>query len=248
MRSRSGKGSTWASRCVWWRAASGTGITHVADPLLTPAGPIAEKYGGEDASGDAAHYYAAPNPDTGYFEFNGSRPPFSDPDVRRAAALAIDRQALAEIWGNVPSDQLLPPVMPGVDQELYPQDGSRLDEARALLHGRTVRAVMGVGVGNDRGRREAEIVRSNLAPIGIDVEIEEIPGLGYDPPPADADVDLYGLGIGPFLYAGLATDEVPVAVTIYGAIPTLLSPSLGCRAFPPFGYGVDLAALCPSHE
>src|SRR4029453_5769214 len=142
-------------------------------------------------------------------------------------------------------------------------DGSGLDEARALMHGRTVRAVMGVGVGNDRGRRGAEIVRSNLAPIGIDVDIEEIPGLGYEPPPAEADVDLYGLGIGPFLYADpadflyvmmflrvtrgwapgggteevkglgeltgterraaavaladrLATDEVPVAVTIYG--------------------------------
>ena len=23
-----------------------------------------------------------------------------------------------------------------------------------------------------------------------------------------------------------------------------LSPRLGCRVFPPFGYGVDLAALC----
>src|SRR4029450_375248 len=183
-------------------SGEGDGITHVADPLLPPAGAVAEKSGGEDASGDAAHYYAAPNPVTGYFEFNASRPPFSDPDVRRAAALAIDRPALAEIWGNVPSDQLLPPVMPGVDQELYPQDGSGLDEARALMHGRTVRAVMGVGVGNDRGRREAEIGRSKLAPIGSDGEIEESPGLGYDPPPADADVDLYGLGIGPFLYAG----------------------------------------------
>ena len=41
---------------------------------------------------------------------------------------------------------------------------------------------MVVGEGNDRGRLEAEVVRSNLAPIGINVEIEEIPGLGYDPP------------------------------------------------------------------
>ena len=269
------------------------GITHVADPLLTPAGPVAEKYGDEDASGAAAQYYAAPTTTTGFFIFNASRPPFSDRDVRRAAALAIDRQALAEIWGNVPSDQLLPPVMPGVeDLELYPLDGSGLDEARALMHGRTVRAVMAVGVGNVRGREEAEIVRSNLAPIGITVEIEEISGLGYDPPPPDADVDLYGIGLdaqyadpADFLYGmlfwrvprgwlpegvteqvdalfeltgaeqraaavgladRLATDEVPVAVDLYGAIPTLLSSSLGCRAFPPFGYGVDLATLCPS--
>jgi hypothetical protein len=26
------------------------------------------------------------------------------------------------------------------------------------------------------------------------------------------------------------------------------TPRLGCRIFPPFGYGVDLAALCLSHS
>jgi serine/threonine protein kinase/ABC-type transport system substrate-binding protein len=33
----------------------------------------------------------------------------------------------------------------------------------------------------------------------------------------------------------------PVAHTI---LPAYLSPSLGCRVFPPFGYGIDLAAMC----
>jgi len=269
------------------------GITHVADPLLTPGGPVADKYGAQDASGEASYYYAAPTPTTGFFAFNASRRPFSDPEVRRAAALAIDREALAEIWGNVPSDQLLPPVMAGFeDRELYALDGSGIDEARALMRGRTVTAVMAIPAGMDRSRQEAEIVRSNLAPIGITVEIEEIPDLGYSPPRPDADVDLYGVGIdfqnadpASFLYVllfwrmppewlphgvaeqveglfeltgaeqraaaaaladRLATDEVPVAVDIFGVIPTLLSSSLGCRVFPPFGYGVDLATLCPS--
>ena len=44
----------------------------------------------------------------------------------------------------------------------------------------------------------------------------------------------------------LAIDEVPLAAILYGATPTLLGPGLGCRVFPPFGYGVDLAALCSS--
>ena len=44
----------------------------------------------------------------------------------------------------------------------------------------------------------------------------------------------------------LAVDEVPVAMIWSAAVPTLLSPNVGCRVFPPFGYGVDLAALCPS--
>jgi ABC-type transport system substrate-binding protein/class 3 adenylate cyclase len=47
------------------------------------------------------------------------------------------------------------------------------------------------------------------------------------------------------LAARLTSNEVPVAA--FGVIGTraLFSPSLGCRIFPPFGYGVDLAALCP---
>jgi len=44
----------------------------------------------------------------------------------------------------------------------------------------------------------------------------------------------------------LVIDEVPLAAILYGATPTLLGPGLGCRVFPPFGYGVDLAALCSS--
>ena len=31
-------------------------------------------------------------------------------------------------------------------------------------------------------------------------------------------------------------------------IGTVLGPRLGCRAFPPFGYGVDLAALCLTED
>jgi ABC-type transport system substrate-binding protein/class 3 adenylate cyclase len=269
------------------------GIIHVFDPLLIPTGPIAEKYGGEDESGEALHYYATPYSLTGFFVFNASRPPFSDPDVRRAAALAIERVALAALWGHVPADQLLPPVSPGFeDLDLYALDGSGLEEARSLMGGRTVTAVMGVPADNDRFRREAEVVRSNLAPIGIMVEIEEFPDLFSAAREPDAKIDLVGAGVeqpyadpAAFLFdmllyqtprswlpegvaervkelsglAGakrrlaataladrLATDEVPVAVDLSGTIPTLLSPNLGCRVFPPFGFGVDLAALCPS--
>ena len=269
------------------------GIAHVADPLLTPTGPVAEKYGAEDASEDGLRYYATPSPVVGFLAFNASRPPFSDPDVRRAAALAIDREAVAAIWGHTPSDQLLPPVIPGFeDLELYPLDGSELDEARSLMGGRTVTAVFGISRGNERARQEAEVVRTNLAPIGITVEIEEFPDVFAALRDPDVEIDLRGEGTGLFypdpatylldmldfvvpsgwlpsgvservfalfeltgeeqrsaaaeLATELATDDVPVAVDLYGAIPSLLSPSLGCRVFPPFGYGVDLAALCPS--
>ena len=95
--------------------------------------------------------------------------------MRRAAALALDRASIADLWGYEPTDQLLPSYMPGyVDRELYALDGSDVEEARALMHGRSVTAVMGVQTGNERSRQEAEVVRSNLESIGIVVEIEEV--------------------------------------------------------------------------
>jgi len=42
----------------------------------------------------------------------------------------------------------------------------------------------------------------------------------------------------------LATDQVPVVVFGAGSAPSYLSPRLGCQEFPPYGFGVDLAALC----
>jgi hypothetical protein len=43
----------------------------------------------------------------------------------------------------------------------------------------------------------------------------------------------------------LATKEVPVAATVTPVVPDLLGPRLGCRVYPPWGLGIDLAALCP---
>jgi hypothetical protein len=46
-------------------------------------------------------------PHLGYIAFNAGEAPFDDPDVRRAAALAMNRQALAAIWRQLPTPQLL---------------------------------------------------------------------------------------------------------------------------------------------
>jgi ABC-type transport system substrate-binding protein len=42
----------------------------------------------------------------------------------------------------------------------------------------------------------------------------------------------------------LATTEVPVAATVSAVVPALIGPRLGCRVFPPMGFGIDLAELC----
>lgn len=275
------------------------GIAFVSDPLLVPSGPEDEKYGAEDASVEGPSYYALPSPLTGVLAFNTSRPPFSDPDVRRAVALALDRESIAAIWGNVATDQLVPPMLPpgSEDREVFPLDGSGLEETRSLMRGRTFTVVYAFADdGSGRNEQEAEVVRTSLAKIGISVEIQAVPDLyegGLDPRGTDLfgtaaeaywgdPVELLSGAFGLFglfrdipppwvpdgvaeeiealsqltgqerwsaaasLADRLANDDVVVAPELGGANPTLLSSSLGCRVFPPFGYGVDLAALCPS--
>ncbi len=71
---------------------------------------------------------------TYYFWMNNQKPPFNDIRVRQAINYAIDPQMLARIFGGRlrPTQQILPPGMPGYSQyKLYP--GPNLDKAKQLL-------------------------------------------------------------------------------------------------------------------
>jgi oligopeptide transport system substrate-binding protein len=64
--------------------------------------------------GTALHL--APYPGTYYYAFNTTKKPFDNIVVRRALAMAIDREALAAaVWsgGMMPTDTLVPPVLSG---------------------------------------------------------------------------------------------------------------------------------------
>jgi ABC-type transport system substrate-binding protein len=80
----------------------------------------------------------SPSLDTYYIGFNIEEPPFDNPDVRRAFAMAIDKQVLASTVLKdivVPADGVLPPGMPGFNEALegvpFDPEGARdlLDEA-----------------------------------------------------------------------------------------------------------------------
>jgi peptide/nickel transport system substrate-binding protein len=71
---------------------------------------------------------------TYYFWMNTTTPPFNNLLVRQAINYAIDPAALTRIFGGRlhPSQQILPPGMPGYQEyKLYP--GPDLDKAKALL-------------------------------------------------------------------------------------------------------------------
>lgn len=71
---------------------------------------------------------------TYYFWMNTQKAPFNDLKVRQAINYAIDPEALNRVFGGRlhPTQQILPPGMPGYDEyKLYP--GPDLNKAKALL-------------------------------------------------------------------------------------------------------------------
>jgi hypothetical protein len=83
-----------------------------------------------------------------------------------------------------------------------------------------------------------ETMPATWLPPGVQAEVEVV--LGLDGPERVARAAA--------LADRLGTEELPVVAVGVGVIGEFLSPRLGCRVFPPFGYGVDLAALCTSDQ
>jgi DNA-binding SARP family transcriptional activator/ABC-type oligopeptide transport system substrate-binding subunit len=292
------------------RVESGSwdGVMNLYDPLLDPTGGIAHQWGAGSPSaarGDQ-RYFAVPMPAVEALAFNSGRPPFSDVTVRRAAALALDRSALAtstvivnEIGAftipETPSAQLLPPNQPGyrAGHDPYRLAATSLARARALMHERHLTARLAIASNCAACREWAQTLRYQLAAIGITVAIRAVsdpqsairrPGARFDlveasthqdfadpaaflagllhqdvpqswlPPSVQSDLTALHPPVGPGRTAAassvahrLATNQVPATAFAYLVNGQFFSPRLGCRIFPPFGYGVDLAALCLQH-
>jgi len=133
----------------------------------------------EAASAGNVVFLTQPSLSLYMFAFNATRPPFDDVRLRRAVSYAIDRRALAEYPGfgdpARPADQFLPPGMPGYeDAAAYPLGGPDLERARRLAAGFSGPAVLYTCDFPDCARH-AEILRSNLAAIGIDLTVHRFP-------------------------------------------------------------------------
>jgi YVTN family beta-propeller protein len=153
-----------------------------ADSPIKPseAAPYARRYGpgSEAAKSGRQRYFVNPALWLDHLTLNTSRPLFASARLRRAVNYAIDRSALARQGGlnfllpARPTDQYLPPGMPGfTDARIYPFRPS-LEKARRLAGPERRTAILHAYSDSALGAQLAQIVKTNLKRIGIDVEIK----------------------------------------------------------------------------
>jgi SARP family transcriptional regulator, regulator of embCAB operon len=179
------------------------------------AGPaLARRYGpGSNAARKGRQQYFV-NPALGerWLHMNTSRPLFSNVRLRRAVSYAIDRAALvaqgrrfAEVNpfnAGKPTDDFLPPLVAGArDFHVYPFHPD-LRRARQLA-GHVHRIAVMYTPNLPPWQQEAQIIRHDLAPLGIDVQVKEFPigeffgRLARPGEPFDLAVSGYALGTDP---------------------------------------------------
>ncbi len=115
-----------------------------------------------------------------YLFMNNDVPPFDNVKVRQAVNYAINRNAILRVWGGpsqgMPTDQVLPPTMPGwKDVNIYPMGGD-VAKAKQLLADSGVKLPIEttMRVRNDApGFVEvAQAVQEQLKAVGINAKIE----------------------------------------------------------------------------
>jgi YVTN family beta-propeller protein len=177
-------------------------------------------YGAHGVAGPGRQrYFVNRTLEVDYLDLNTRRPLFASARMRRAVSYAVDRSALAATGGTfstaaAPAQMSLPPGMPGYrDAHVYPLV-SDLGSARRLAgsghHDAELYCVLEGG-----SPQAAQIIKNNLAAIGIDVHVHCMPGdemytrLFRPNEPWDIAIDGYGATYndpGEFLN-GIATDN-----------------------------------------
>jgi peptide/nickel transport system substrate-binding protein len=159
---------------------------YAAGGVPREAGPeLKSAYGPGSKAAKAGHqqYFISAALGTRYLHMNTSRPLFSQVRLRRAVNYAIDRPGLVAqgrrfVGANPfnagePTDDYVPPSFAGAtDFHVYPVNAPDLRRAKRIAGRVHATAIMYV-LNNPPWPQEAQIIRRDLKPLGIDVQIKE---------------------------------------------------------------------------
>lgn len=149
-----------------------------------------------------AEYQTGTTLSVSYIGFNVNQEPFDDPDVRRALAMAIDKEFLTEnLYKGLldPADGILPPEMPGYNPDLqgipFDADAARdlLDDTgkRDLLDGAKI-LTAGQGAAPDDVLQAITAMWQQNLGVTIEVEQEDFALLTTDI--NDGNFDMFSIG------------------------------------------------------
>jgi YVTN family beta-propeller protein len=157
-------------------------VSPASTTITTLASQLAARYGPGSAAATRGgqRYFVDPSLQLDYFVLNTHRPLFSDVRMRQAVNYAINRRALAQRGDYFqplperPADHYLPPGMPGYrDAHIYPTTPD-VAKARELAGGGGRTAVL-YTCNVSPCPEQAEIVKKNLAAIGLQVQVKMFP-------------------------------------------------------------------------
>jgi peptide/nickel transport system substrate-binding protein len=127
----------------------------------------------------ASQVHQSPRPETTYLFLNNEVPPFNNVDVRKAVNYAINRTAIEEQWGgplvgSVTSQIMVPGALGYAPYSAYP-DTPNLAQAKALMTASGVKLPITTSLRTQNDApgfmNMAEVIKSNLAAIGINVNV-----------------------------------------------------------------------------
>ncbi len=126
-------------------------------------------------------YTAQPTVSTYYFWMNTQQPPFDDVKIRQAVNYALDPEALARIYGGLmqPTQQILPPAMPGYSKITpYPHDIAKAKELfqQANPSDKDITVWTDADTPNDKA---GEYYQSVLKEIGFNAKLKILNGSVY---------------------------------------------------------------------
>ncbi|HMC69189.1 MAG TPA: ABC transporter substrate-binding protein, partial [Mycobacteriales bacterium] len=162
---------------------TGTADYAVLEVTSADVATLAARYGPGSPAARSGHqqYFVDTEPQLDFLALNTHRPLFADVRLRRAVNYAIDRAALARLGDAFvplpehPTDHYLPPGIPGYrNVHIYPLTPD-LAKARQLAKGHPSTTAVLYTCDVSPCDQQAQIIKKDLAAIGLRVEVKAFP-------------------------------------------------------------------------